>query len=97
LHNHGDSWAVTWSGTSLPRVTGSAGSHRSGAPTGPQPSRPTERQATDILVLVSTDIPVRFQLTFSCVFTVEVERMPALKTFGTGGAAKGSSLQLLQV
>jgi hypothetical protein len=48
-------------------------------------------------VLVSTDIPVRFQLTFSCVFTVEVERMPALKTFGTGGAAKGSSLQLLQV
>src|ERR1019366_9408046 len=56
-------------GTSLPRVTGSAGSHRSGAPTGPQPSRPTERQATDILVLVSTDIPVRFPLTFSCVFT----------------------------
>jgi hypothetical protein len=38
-------------------------------PIGPQPSWPTERQATDILVLVSTDIPVRFPLTFSCGFT----------------------------
>jgi hypothetical protein len=55
LHNHGDSWAATRSGTSLPRVTGSAGSHRSGASTRPQPSRPTKRQATDI--------PVRFPLT----------------------------------
>ena len=34
-----------------------------------QPSWPTERQATDILVLVSTDIPVRCPLTFSCGFT----------------------------
>jgi hypothetical protein len=67
LHNHGDSSAAIWSGTSLPRITGSAGSHRTGAPTGPRPSRPTQRQATDILVLVSTDIPVRFPLTFSCV------------------------------
>jgi hypothetical protein len=59
LAQSGDSWAATCSGTSLPRVTGSAGSHRSGAPTGPQPSWPTERQATDILVLVSTDISMR--------------------------------------
>jgi hypothetical protein len=76
LHNHGDSWAATWSGTSLPRVTGSAGIHRSGAPTGPQPLRPTKRQATDILVLVSTDIPVRFPLTSSCVFTAGRRGLP---------------------
>jgi hypothetical protein len=76
LHGEGPSLAQSrrlvgcdLSGTSLPRVTSSAGSHRSGAPTGPQLSWPTQRQATDILVLVSTDIPVRFPLTFSCGFT----------------------------